>query len=135
MPEYKAIDDPNDSEALAIATFDSTGKLVRGYQQNARFRSIESRLTSSEQTARSSIPSKVNEITRRMNALDLFSSDLTLSLRRRRQAPRIYTTMASFLLLTWSTVMKIPFITLLITAQILGFRLISDHPLRSTRLR
>ena len=73
LPEYKSSGDQLDTEATAIAAFDSTGKLVRNYNQNARFRSIETRVSNAEDKSQVVIPIRVNEVVRRMNSLEYFS--------------------------------------------------------------
>jgi hypothetical protein len=73
LPEYKSSGDQLDTEATAIAAFDSTGKLVRNYNQNARFRSIETRVSNAEDKSQVVIPVRVNEVVRRMNSLEYFS--------------------------------------------------------------
>jgi hypothetical protein len=76
--KYSASGNSLDTESTAIAAFDSTGQLVRSYQQNARFRSLEERLDSVESDTLSGTPLKVNEIIRRLNSLKFFSSDIPL---------------------------------------------------------
>jgi hypothetical protein len=76
--KYAVTADSLDSEANAIAAFDANGQLVRSYQQNARFRSVESRLSSIEEDTLTGTPIKVNEIIRRMNSLKFFSTDIPL---------------------------------------------------------
>jgi hypothetical protein len=77
--KYGVTNDSLDTETnSAIAAFDSNGQLVRSFQQNARFRSIEARLDSVEEDTLSGTPLKVNEIIRRLNSLKFFSSDIPL---------------------------------------------------------
>lgn len=76
--KYSATNDTLDSESNAIAAFDQDGKLVRNYQQNARFRSLETRLNAVESDTLSGTPLKVNEIIRRINSLKFFSTDIPL---------------------------------------------------------
>ena len=76
--KYSSTADTLDTEANAIAAFDSQGKLVRNFQQNARFRSAESRLDSIESDTLLTTPIKVNEIVRRINSLKFFSTDIPL---------------------------------------------------------
>lgn len=76
--KYSATNDSMDTEANAIAAFDANGQLVRNFQQNARFRSIEGRLTEIESDTLSTTPIKVNEIIRRINSLKFFSTDIPL---------------------------------------------------------
>lgn len=75
IPQYQRTEDPYDDENYAIATFDSQGKLLRGYQQNRRFQSIESRTTSTEED-KTDTAIRINEIIRRMNSLSVFSTDM-----------------------------------------------------------
>ena len=77
MPEYSSSGNIIDTEDSAIASFDSTGKLVRNYEQNARFRSVEDRLWSMERTSVKTTPARVNEIVRRMNSLHYFNTSMT----------------------------------------------------------
>lgn len=76
--KYSATGDTLDTEANAIAAFDANGQLVRNYQQNARFRSVEGRLEAIEEDTLSGTPIKVNEIIRRINSLKFFSTDIPL---------------------------------------------------------
>ena len=76
LPEYQRTDDPYDDENYAIATFDGQGTLRRGYQQNRRFQSLESRATSAEGDKTDAMI-RINEIIRRMNSLSIFSSDMS----------------------------------------------------------
>ena len=76
---YAASGNSLDTETnSAIAAFDANGQLVRSYQQNARFRSLEERLNAVESDTLSGTPLKVNEIIRRLNSLKFFSSDIPL---------------------------------------------------------
>jgi hypothetical protein len=91
LPEYKSSGDALDSEALAIASFDSQGRLVRDYKQNARMRSLEERTSSAEEDSSISIPSHINQVIRRMNSLEYFSAPITeMSLGTTSSAPVIY---------------------------------------------
>lgn len=77
--KYSATGNSLDTETnSAIAAFDANGQLVRSYQQNARFRSLEGRLDAVEADTLSGTPLKVNEIIRRLNSLKFFSSDIPL---------------------------------------------------------
>lgn len=76
--KYSKTADSLDSETHAIAAFDDNGQLVRSYQQNARFRSVETRLSSIEEDTLTGTPIKVNEIIRRINSLKFFSTDIPL---------------------------------------------------------
>ena len=78
---YTASGNANDFESVAIMGFDASGNIVRHYSSNLRFRSIESRLTSSEADVNGPVLSKVNEIIDRLNGLSFFSQSIsTLSL-------------------------------------------------------
>lgn len=76
LPEYQRTNDPYDDENYAIATFDAQGKLQRGYQQNRRFQSLESRATATE-VDKTDTMIRINEIIRRMNSLSIFSNDMS----------------------------------------------------------
>ena len=76
--KYSASGNALDTETTAIAAFDANGQLVRSFQQNARFRSLEGRLEAVETDTLSGTPLKVNEIIRRINSLKFFSTDLPL---------------------------------------------------------
>ncbi len=76
--KYASTGDSLDTETNAIAAFDQNGQLVRNFQQNARFRSLETRLNAVEADTLSGTPLKVNEIIRRINSLKFFSSDIPL---------------------------------------------------------
>jgi len=78
MPYYNASGDPLDTEEYAIAGFDAQGRLVRDYRQNTRFRSLESRVGSAEGKSTVETPARINEVIKRMNSLDMFSSDMKL---------------------------------------------------------
>ena len=75
IPQYEKSLSADDDENYAIATFDSVGKLGRGYQQNRRFQSLESRTTATE-ADKTDTSIRINEIIRRMNSLSIFSSDM-----------------------------------------------------------
>jgi hypothetical protein len=75
LPKYDRTQDPYDDENYAIAGFDAQGKLVRAYQQNRRFQSIESRTTSAE-SDKTDTAIRINEIIRRINSLSIFSTDM-----------------------------------------------------------
>jgi hypothetical protein len=76
--KYSVTADSLDTETNAIAAFDANGQLVRSFQQNARFRSVENRLSSIEEDTLTGTPIKVNEIIRRINSLKFFSTDIPL---------------------------------------------------------
>jgi hypothetical protein len=74
---YTATGNSADSESVAIAGFDASGNVVRHYQSNARFRSIEARLTASESSVNGPVTSKVNEVINRLNGLNFFSQTIS----------------------------------------------------------
>ena len=76
IPEYERTADPYDDENYAIAGFDSNGKLVRAYQQNRRFQSIEARATATEGD-KTDTAIRINEIIRRINSLSIFSTEMS----------------------------------------------------------
>lgn len=76
IDKYKATTNAADSETNAIASFDASGNLVRNYQQNARLRSIEERVTDLETETTQTVPAKVNQIIGRINGLKFFSNDI-----------------------------------------------------------
>ena len=77
IPEYQRnTADPYDDENFAIASFNSTGQLVRSYQQNRRFQSLESRTTSTE-VDKTDTSIRINELVRRINSLTIFSTDMS----------------------------------------------------------
>jgi hypothetical protein len=76
LPQYLRTADPYDDENYAIAGFDANGKIVRAYQQNRRFQSIESRATAVEGD-KSDTAIRINEIIRRINSLSVFSTDMS----------------------------------------------------------
>jgi hypothetical protein len=73
---YQRTTDALDSETYAIASFDASGNLVRNYQQNARLRSVEERVTDLESEMSNTLPKKVNQIITRINGLKFFSNDI-----------------------------------------------------------
>ena len=73
---YTASGNSADTENVAIGGFDASGNLVRNYTANARFRSIESRLSSAESSVSGPVSSKVNEIITRLNGLNFFSQNI-----------------------------------------------------------
>ncbi len=76
---YNATTSAADSEAVAIAGFDSNGNLVRNFAANQRFRLAESRLGAIEcnlQNYIGPVPFKINEIISRLNGLNFFSSNI-----------------------------------------------------------
>ena len=75
IPQYNRTADAYDDENYAIAGFDSTGKLVRAYQQNRRFQSVESRTTAAEGD-KTDTAIRINEIIRRINSLSIFSAEM-----------------------------------------------------------
>jgi hypothetical protein len=72
----KTSDTAADFEAVAIAGFDADGNLVRDYQSNVRFRTIESRLTAIEDESSGVLEVKINEIVTRLNGLNFFSNNI-----------------------------------------------------------
>ena len=77
IPYYSTVTtDSQDSETTAMAVFDSTGNLVRSYQQNQRFRSVETRLNTLEGEVVASVPIKVNEIITRLNTLKIWNTKI-----------------------------------------------------------
>ena len=77
IPYYSTVTtDSQDSETTAMVVFDSTGNLVRSYQQNQRFRSVETRLNNLEGTVVASVPVKVNEIIGRLNTLKIWNTQI-----------------------------------------------------------
>lgn len=78
IDKYKATTDEKDSEDNAIASFDANGNLVRNFQQNARLRSIEERVTDLETETIQTVPAKVNQIINRINGLKFFSTDIAI---------------------------------------------------------
>ena len=75
-PYYSASANTLDSETVAIAGFDSQGNLVRSFQQNNRFRSIESRVAILEGETVQGIPQKMNELITRFNNLHFYSNNI-----------------------------------------------------------
>jgi hypothetical protein len=73
---YSKTTEALDSETYAIASFDASGNLVRNYQQNARLRSVEERVTDLESEMSNTLPKKVNQIIGRINGLKFFSNDI-----------------------------------------------------------
>jgi hypothetical protein len=73
---YTASGNAADTESVAIAGLDANGNLVRNYQANARFRSLEARMTVVEGELTGDVPSKVNEIVNRLNGLNFFSQNI-----------------------------------------------------------
>ena len=73
---YNATGNASDSEAVAIAGFDSNGNLARNYAVNARYRAAEARLTAIETDLTNGVPNKVNEIITRLNGLNFFSQNI-----------------------------------------------------------
>ena len=73
---YTATGNTDDSEAIAIGGFDASGNIVRNYESNSRFRSIESRLSSAESAVSGPVSSKVNEVITRLNGLNFFSQNI-----------------------------------------------------------
>ena len=73
---YTATGNASDSEAVAIAGFDSNGNSARNYAINARYRAAEARLTAIETDLTNGVPNKVNEIITRLNGLDFFSQNI-----------------------------------------------------------
>jgi len=77
IPYYSTVTtDSQDSETTALAVFDATGNLARGYSQNNRFRGLETRLGSLEGTVVASVPVKVNEIIGRLNTLKVWNTKI-----------------------------------------------------------
>jgi hypothetical protein len=74
---YTATGNSADSESVAIAGFDASGNIVRHYESNARFRTIESRLTAAESSVSGPVTSKVNEVINRLNGLNFFSQTIS----------------------------------------------------------
>jgi hypothetical protein len=66
----------NPNGTVLIPAFDANGKLVRAYQQNRRFQSIESRTTSTEGD-KTDTAIRINEIIRRINSLSVFSTEMS----------------------------------------------------------
>ena len=78
IPYYSTVTtDSQDSETTAMVVFDSTGNLVRSYQQNQRFRGVETRLNNLEGTVVASVPIKVNEIIGRLNTLKIWNTQIS----------------------------------------------------------
>ena len=77
---YSASQNSADSEEVAIGGFDANGNLVRNYASNARFRTIESRLSAAESSVNGPVSGKVNEIINRVNGLNFFSQNIQLIL-------------------------------------------------------
>jgi len=73
---YSVSGNAADNEEVAISGFDASGNIVRHYSANARFRSIESRLTSAESSVSGPVTSKVNEVIARLNGLNFFSENI-----------------------------------------------------------
>ena len=73
---YGASENAADTESVAIGGFDASGNIVRNYAANARFRSIESRLTSAEAEVNGPVLTKVNEVINRLNGLNFFSQNI-----------------------------------------------------------
>lgn len=76
IPQYERSQNADDNENYAIATFDAEGRLGRGYQQNLRFQSLESRTTATE-ADKTDTSIRINEIIRRLNSLSIFSTDMS----------------------------------------------------------
>lgn len=76
IPQNQRTADPYDDENYAIAAFDDTGRLVRSYQQNRRFQSLESRTTATEGD-KTDTSIRINEIIRRLNSLSIFSTEMS----------------------------------------------------------
>ena len=74
---YTATGNSDDTESIAISGFDASGNLVRNYAANARFRSIESRLSAAESSVSGPVSSKVNEVITRLNGLNFFSQPIS----------------------------------------------------------
>ena len=73
---YSSTENAADSETVAIGGFDASGNIVRNYAANARFRSIESRLTAAEAEVNGPVLTKVNEVISRLNGLNFFSQNI-----------------------------------------------------------
>jgi hypothetical protein len=73
---YTATGNADDSESVAVIGFDASGNIVRHYQSNARFRTIEARLTAAESSVNGPVSSKVNEVISRLNGLNFFSQNI-----------------------------------------------------------
>jgi hypothetical protein len=73
---YTSTGNAADSESVAVAGFDASGNIVRLYQSNERFRTIEARMTAAESSVNGPVSSKVNEIITRLNGLNFFSQNI-----------------------------------------------------------
>lgn len=70
---YTATGNASDTEKVALMGFDESGNVVRTYESNSRFRSLEARFTAVENDLTGEVPSKINEIISRLNGLQFFS--------------------------------------------------------------
>ena len=75
-PYYSASGNTLDSETVAIAGFDASGNLVRNFQQNTRFRSLEQRMAVLELETVQGLPQKLNEVIDRFNNLHFYSNNI-----------------------------------------------------------
>jgi len=74
VPYDQATGATQDNETTAMMVFDATGNVVRSYQQNARFRNIETRVGTLETETVVQVPQKVNEIISRLNTLKVWNT-------------------------------------------------------------
>lgn len=77
---YNATNVPSDllEPNQAIATFDASGNLQRGYNINARIRTVENTLSTINTDLTNGLTSAVNNIITRLNSLNFYSNNLLL---------------------------------------------------------
>ena len=75
-PYYQATGDTQDSETTAIASFDSTGLLVRDYSQNKKIRDLQTSLARSISQSTQQLSNKINELVTRFNGLRVYNNPI-----------------------------------------------------------
>ena len=75
-PYYSQTNNTGDYESGAIATFDMSGNLQRGWGQNQRLRTAESNLSTIYTDYSVGLPNKINELVNHLNSLTMYSTNL-----------------------------------------------------------
>lgn len=76
VPYYANTGNSGDSDAVAIAGFDTDGNLVRNFGANMANRARDARIAAIETNLISNLPDKMNEVITRVNGLNFFSQNI-----------------------------------------------------------